>query len=760
MDYVGKNIDRNDGFEKASGRAKYAGDLSFPKMLHAKVVRIPKAHALIKNINIDKALKIDGIVNIATSDVLNNIAYEDSWPPVIAKNIVRSYADVVALVVAENEKVAIKAASLVEVTYEERDTVFDVEEALGENSPKLYTTGNLYKVQSIKKGEFDRCLEKADIVIERTYSTPFAVHSYLEPETAIGIYEPDGKITIHGSIKSPFDVRRMVAKIMGVNLNMVKVVPATLGGYFGGKDEDMAIMACRAAIMSKITNRPVRISNTREESTLESGKRHRYVMKYKIASNKSGKIVGMDIRILADIGAYTVKSEYVTFRSCHEAAGPYEVPNLNVSVSCLHTNNNNSGSFRGFGSPQVNFACESIIDELAELLTIDPYELRMLNAFEPDSRTHSGQLISNASVKECMENAKSKIAWDDIRKNYKDGPLKLGVGMAASFRGISTGGEAADTASAIISVQGDGSIILSCGILEGGQGAKTVLAQICSETLGVEMSRICVTSWDTSQVPDSGTTAASRGTLMGGNAVKDASELIRNRIINTISDYYNIPKLDLKLEHDQLINTRDNKKLFSFNEAVKICNKKKVNLCAVGHYRAPDTGVNKETGQGDPYFSYVFGSTIALVEVDTMTGKVNLLKFVSSHDVGKAINPILLKGQIYGGVSMGMGTALLEDYYLSGNKPSLLNFDQYYIPTALDIPEVVPVIIENALAEGPFGASSIGEPANQIAAPAIINAIANANGIRIRDLPADLEKVMLGHSLKRKEYRESEACEK
>lgn len=758
MNCIGMSCVRSDGFEKATGRAKYTADLSFPGMLHAKVVRIPKAHALIKKINTDSALNVDGVHTIATAEALTTVTFDDGWPPIIAKDKVRSYADIVAIVAAETEKSAIEAASLVKITYDEMDAVFHVEDALGKNAPKLYEKGNLYKVHSIQKGEVDSCFKKADVVIERTYTMPFAVHSYLEPETAIGVYEPDGKITVYGSFKSPFDARRMVAKIMGMRLDMVRIVPITLGGYFGGKDEDMAIMACRTAIMAKLTNRPVRISNTREESTYESGKRHRYVMNYKVAAKSTGQIIGMDIDVMADIGAYTVKSQYVTFRSCHEAAGPYNVPNLRVSVSCIHTNNNNSCSFRGFGSPQVNFACESIIDELAEKLNMDPYKLRTINAFDAGSRSHSDQIIENASVKECMEKAKSVINWEELRRNYKDGVKKVGVGMAASFRGISTGGEAADTASAIVTVQSDGSIILGCGILEGGQGARTVLAQICSEALGVETERICVTSWDTSQVPDSGTTAASRGTLMGGNAVKLAAEMLRERILNTVSECLDISSKELELINGQLTLKSNNKKLLNFDEAINLCCNKKTNLCAVGHYKAPDTGVEQESGLGAPYFSYVFGSTIAVVEVDTFTGKVNLLKFISAHDVGKAVNPAQLEGQIYGGVTMGMGTALLEEYSLQRDTPSILNFDQYLIPTAVDIPEVIPVIIENNLNEGPFGASSIGEPANQIAAPAIINAIANACDKRIRDLPADLEKVLLGHSIQKKGYRESEVC--
>jgi CO/xanthine dehydrogenase Mo-binding subunit len=277
----------------------------------------------------------------------------------------------------------------------------------------------------------------------------------------------------------------MVARILQTEPERVRIVPVTLGGYFGGKDEDMAIMSCRVALLAKKTGRPVKISNSREESILESTKRHRYVMKYKIGAKGDGVLTAMDIKVLADAGAYAGKTPLVTYRSCVEATGPYVVPHVRTEVHCVFTNNNNAGSFRGFGSPQVNFAAESIMDELSDVLEMDPYELRQKNAFEENSETATQQKLSGrVTVKECMAKAISQVPWIELRGSRSAAPLKRGIGLAVSFRGVSLGGQAVDAAGAIVSIQDNCQVVVSCGIREGGQGTRTVLCQICAETLG------------------------------------------------------------------------------------------------------------------------------------------------------------------------------------------------------------------------------------------------------------------------------------
>ena len=758
---VGRSVPRDDAFAKVTGKAKYAADLEFPKMLHAKVVRIPKAHATIRGVYPEDAARLPGVVAILTPEDLSKTSSDETWVPVLVRERVRSYADGVAVVAAETEQIATEAVKHVRVEYEELPAVFDVEEAIKPGAPILHGEGNLFHTHRIRKGDVEIGFGEADVVLERIYIVPSAEHAYIEPETAIGVPEPDGRITVFGSFKSPFDVRRMVAKTLEAGLDEVKIVPVSLGGYFGGKDEDMALMASRVALLAKKTGRPVRISNSREESILESTKRHRYVMKYKVGAKRDGRLIAVDIQILADAGAYSVKTPLVTYRSCMEATGPYFVPNVRVDVHCIFTNNNDAGSFRGFGSPQVNFASESIIDELAEELDMDPHKMRTLNAFVEGSQTATGHVLKGpVTLKRCMDEAISKVPWHTIHADHSEGPIKRGIGMAASFRGISLGGEAADAAGAIVSIQEDGKVLVSCGILEGGQGPRTVLSQICAEGLGVPISQVRFLDWDTSSVPDSGPTVASRGTLVGGNATKTACDHLLKEIYDVVAQILDINPEELTSGEGKISSKKNPSLGLSFKEAVAQCRKRGKKLLAVGWYKTPDTGTHSETGQGIPFFDYVYGADVAEVEVNTFTGTVRLLNYVSVHDVGRAINPQLVAGQIYGGVCMGLGTALYEEYTLEGDRPTILNLDQYLIPTAMDMGPVIPVIVEGHLKEGPFGASSIGEPACQIVAPAIINAIANATGRRAYELPADLERVFLGYSLKRKPGRGSETKNK
>lgn len=742
MMVVGSSVPREDGVAKVTGRAKYAGDLEFPRMLHAKAVRIPRAHARITKINFEDAIRMAGVVAILTAEGLPSTSDDETWVQVLVRDRVRSYADAVAIVAAEGEQIALEAVKKIRVAYVEMPAVFDVEEAIRPDAPILHGKSNLFHTHRIRKGDVQAGFDGADVVLERTYSVPAAEHAYIEPETAIGVPEPDGRMTVYGSIKSPFDVRRIVARILETSLDRVRIVPVTLGGYFGGKDEDMALMASRVALLAKKTGRPVRMSNTREESIQESTKRHRYVMKYKVGAKRDGRLTAMEIQVLADAGAYSVKTPLVTFRSCVEATGPYVVPNVSVDVHCVFTNNNDAGAFRGFGSPQVNFSSESIMDELADELDMDPYDLRILNGFVEGSQTATGQILKGpVTLRQCMDEATSKVSWRQVRSEKSKGPLKRGIGMAASFRGISLGGRAVDTAGAIVSIQEDARVLVSCGILEGGQGPRTVLSQICAETLGVAISEVSFVDWDTSSVPDSGPTVASRGTLMGGNAVRQACNQLLEQIYSVASEILCVPSEGLTSGEGMIRFNRDPKLCLSFREAVSECRRRGKRLLTAGWYKAPETGTDSETGQGVPFFGYLYGADVAEVEVDTLTGSVQLLNYVSVHDVGKAINPELVAGQIYGGVCMGLGTALYEKYSLASGRPTILNLNQYLLPTAMDIGRVTPVILEGSLKEGPYGASSIGEPASQIVAPAIINAIANATGRRIYHLPADLEKV-------------------
>jgi CO/xanthine dehydrogenase Mo-binding subunit len=444
-------------------------------------------------------------------------------------------------------------------------------------------------------------------------------------------------------------------------------------------------------------------------------------------------------------------SPFVTWRSVVQATGPYYCDNVKTDVYAAYTNNNYTGAMRGFGSPQVNFAIESMMDELAAKVGKDPLTLRMQNGFETGAVTATGQSLTHkVSLKEVLTKATDA---SDFRKKWKlyqaapQSPRKRGIGLACSYRGVSLGAEGTDAVGTIVSVQTDGSVIVSSGITDMGQGAQTQMSQIAAEVLGISMERIQFLNTNTSRVPDSGPTVASRGTIMGGSAAKKAAEVVRNTLLDVAATMTGKKREELELRDNFLYHKTE--RLASFNELAAEAFKQGKPMFGFGWFKSPHTSWDEEHGQGEAYFTFVYGVNIAEVEVDTETGKVDVLHVVSVHDVGKAINTATVLGQFYGGVAMGLGYGLLEEFDFENAVPKQLNFDEYLIPTSMDVPAISPIIVENEDAAGPFGAKSIGEPANELAAPAILNAIANATGKRLYEIPATIERVLLGHKLSR-----------
>jgi len=756
---VNKSVNRVDAYEKVTGKAKFAADLFFPNMLHAKVLRSKYPHAKINKINTKRALTFPKVKALLTAaDIPNNefgVIIQNQQ--VLAKDYVYFIGDGIAIIAAETEEAAEHALELIEVDYTELPGIFDPEEAAIKSAHRVHPEleDNQVVHHILRKGDVDEGFRDADIIMEREYSTQFIEHSYIEPEAVIAVPgENNQLITIYGSIQNPFACRNAVAAVLKVNLNEVKIIQNHIGGSFGGKDEVVSALAARAAILALKTKRPVKLVNSRKESIMESYKRHPYRMKYKIGATGEGKLTAMEIRCIADSGAYACQTPFVTWRSVVQATGPYNILHVKTDTFGYYTNNVYTGAMRGYGSPQIIFAQESLMDELANELNMNPIDLRLKNIYHNHSITASGQALDNheVSLQEVIEKAAQASKYSEkyalYRKNQLNpGDKKKGIGMAISFRGCSLGAEAVDAAGAIIVIQKDGSILITSGLAENGQGLKTVLSQIAAEGLGVDLKKVIYLVLDTSYSPDSGSTVASRGTLLGGNAVKEAVIKIKNILIELIARKNAIKKDNIDISDNRFFKKDTGKEIISFDDAVALAYQEGVCLSAIGWYRAPDISWNEETGQGRPYFTYVYGCQIAEVEVDIKTGRVELLKMTAAHDVGRAIHPGCLKGQIYGGVMMGMGYGLLEELETDKGYIKNTNFDEYLIPTIKDMPEIIPIIVENPDPNGPYGAKSIGEPTLEIGAAAIANAVAHATGKRIRHLPLNLERVLLGHSL-------------
>ncbi len=751
-----------DALGKVTGRAKFAADYNAGHQLYGKVLRSEYPHARILGIDTTAAKQLPGVEAVLTAQDIPGekvIGIVVKNQAILAADKVRYLGDGVALVAAQTRDIAEAAVRLIKVEYEPLPVVSDPEAALAPDAPKIHGADNTFVHHKVRKGDVAKGFAEADFVLERRFKTPCIEHSYLEPEAALAEPAEHGGVVVTGSVQNLFSTRRSVAAALKLDLNRVEIVQATLGGSFGGKDEVMTSMCCRAALLALATGKPVKMVNAREESMLESYKRHPYVLYYKWGAKKDGSITAMEIKCIADGGAYASMSPFVTWRSVVQATGPYYCEHVKTDVYAVYTNNNYTGAMRGFGSPQVNFAIESMMDELGEKVGKDPLEIRLQNGFKDGAITATQQRLTHkVSLCEVLTRAVDASDFKAKWKKYRSAPAapkKHGIGLACSYRGVSLGAEGVDAAGAIVSVQTDGSVIVSSGITDMGQGAQTQMSQIAAEVLGISMGRIRFLNTNTSRVPDSGPTVASRGTIMGGSAAKKAAEIVRATLLEVGAEMVKAAPDQCELAEDYLVERASGKRLASFAELAAECFRRGKPLYGLGWHKAPPTSWHEEEGRGEAYFTFVYGANVAEVVVDTEIGKVDVLDFVSCHDVGKAINRNSVLGQSYGGVAMGLGYGLLEEFDYEDAVPKQLNFDEYLIPTAMDVPKINAIIVENADAAGPFGAKSVGEPTNELAAPAIVNAIYNATGKRLCEIPATLERVLLGHKLTRKGERGS-----
>lgn len=744
-------FNRIDAYEKVTGRAIYADDIKLDEMLYCKPVYSEYPHAKIIKIDTTEAKKIAGVVDVIIAEdcpgskTVGGIT-KDHY--VLAYGKVRYHGDVVAIVAAEDYKTACEAAAVVKVEYEPLEPILDPVKALEPKSPKVHDEfpNNVVKRFKVRRGNTENVFQKADKIFEAEFKTQFIEHAYMEPESCIAVANPDGSVTVSGGMQHPFSTRRYVAWFLGLPLNMVQIKQTTLGGGFGGKDDTISVVCARAALVALRTKRPAKLTLTREESMRESYKRHPFNVKLKMAVGDENKITAFESNIVADGGPYCATSPFVIWRPTVQCTGPYIVQNVKCDSVAVYTNNTYCGAMRGFGSPQYNFTIESFMDLVADKLGIDPIKFRRINFFKQGEITHTGQKLvgHTVSISQVVTDTLNKFEWDKkwkkcSRGNTNDGKY-YGVGMSCSYRGVSLGAEGNDTCSAIVNIQPDGSVLLEVGVAENGQGLKTVMTKILCGELGISPERVIYLDVDTNSVPDSQPTVASRGTLVGGNAVLDAVKQLKELLTVPLAKLIGSTKSGYAFTRDKIINSRTKKEV-SFVDAVKECYKHKITLYALGTWCGPKVHWDEENGQGDAYFTYVYGCNAVEIEVVKETGKINLLSSIGAHDVGRAINPQMLYGQIFGGMVMGMGQALTEEVIHSDGKIQNLNFNRYKILRSTDVPQMEALIIENPDPAGPWGAKSIGEPVNELMAGSIANAVFNATGVRIYELPIKAERL-------------------
>ncbi len=755
---VGASVPRGDGLPKAVGHTAFTADLRFDNQLYGACLLTAVSCGQIRRIDTRRAEALDGVAAVMLArDLPGAKTFGTVFPdqPVISEGRVYCAVDVVALVAAESRHAAEKALELIEVEYEELPGVFSPVDALAEGAPLAFPShpkavkGNLLAHTKIRKGNVDEGFARADVVVEGTYSTQFVDHAYLEPDVGIAVPHADGNITLYAPTQAPFILRRIVASVLNLPLNKIRVVAMPVGGGFGGKEESAIDILARAGVLALRTRRPVRMEYTRPESMIARGKRVPTVIRRKLGATRDGRIVAAAIEVFLDKGPYVTLGGVqpppfggIQMKMLIHASGPYEIPHVKVDVYNVLTNNPATSMMRGLGVPQVHFACEVQMDELAAALKMDPVALRLRNAFEVGSKTATGQVLEDSvGVKECIERAAKAADWGRPLPPLGPGRVR-GLGIAASFYCTGTA-EPSDAAGGNVYVTEDGTVQVGVGIVEMGQGSHTVLAQIVAEELGVRYQDVVVTDVDTANVPDAGFTAGSRSTFVPGNALVRAARQVREQLLQVAAGVLDSPPERLRAKDGMIFVADDPEKSLPFKEVAILAWRQGRPLCGQGWWAMPAKVFDWETGQGVPWPAYSFGVQVAEVEVDTATGQVTVPRVVAAHDVGRAINPVAVEGQIEGGVAMGVGMAVSEESVVERGVVKNPNFTTYIIPTSLDAPrEITSIIVEHPTAHGPYGAKGVGESAIIPTAPAVANAVAAAVGARFRDLPISPEKVL------------------
>ncbi len=734
---------RNDGVAKVTGRARYTDDLSLPGMLHAVPVYSELPRAKLVSIDAAEALHLPGVVAVITAqDIPGSIKFGQIIKdyPTLADEDVNSTGDVLALIVAQTRDQAIAAIPLVDINLEPRQPILNPEEAILPGAEILHPFhgSNLANYHRVRRGSVETGEAESDLIIEQEFTTSRIEHAYLEPESALAVPRPDGVMEVFGSMQHPFSTRRFVASTLGVELKDVEVKTVPMGGGFGGKDDTAALVCARAALCAWHLRRPVKITYSREWSLRESYKRHPYKINYRMGLTRDGLIRSVRVRMVADGGAYCSVTPWVTWRSTVQCCGCYEVPHVQADVYGVYTNNIFCGAMRGFGSPQVNFAIEQLVEMAAERLNLDEIEFRRRNMVRQDSTTVTGQVLDThvVSLQQVMDVVLAEIDYSTKRRNCSMGDPNqsewYGIGFAISYRGMSLGAEGTDFNSAILSVQPDGSVLLETGVHENGQGSESAMLLLATEQLGLPPERLRYRLPSTSNIPDGGTTVASRGTIMGGGAVVNAARILKDIIIEMVKK--NSDHAVVSFANEELLDANGSR-IMTWNDAIRLCYSHQIYPYAFSVFQAPQVTWDERTGQGNAYFTWVYGCQAVELKVDPKTGAVTLLNMVAAHDVGKAVNPALVKGQFYGGMAMGAGYGLMEECVCSEGKVVPANLHQYRIPRSTDLPEMTAIIVENPDPNSPSQAKGIGEPTNELMAPAIANAIFRATGKRYCEQP-------------------------
>ena len=728
---IGKAQPNPNALAKIKGEARFTDDYKFPGMLYARTKRAGVPHARVLSIETTAARELDGVHAVLThKDIPGRNAHgvvSIDWP-VLCGVKVRYVGDAVAIVAADSEEIAAAALELIHVDYELLPAITDAIEAAKPDAPLVHEErpdGNLLKHIKVKKGDIDTGFADADCVVDQTYRTPTTEHLFLEPECSIGVpagYVPTAfggqcdalavrgetakhdKTTIYVGSQIPYGDRDQTAAALDKDPEEVRVVATLMGGGFGGKED--IVGQIHSALLAEATQRPVKMLYSRQESLLVHPKRHATIIRIRTGAKRDGKLTAVQATLYGDGGAYASLSEKVLTRATTHATGPYDVPNVKVDCFALYTNNVPCGAFRGFGVTQSCFAVESNMDMLAEKLGLDAVEFRRMNALDVGSTTSTGQVMrESVGLNECIDKVERDMRSDDFRWTWDEGHRRFAWGMAVGYKNTGLGGGAPDKATAEVEAWQDPDKGLMAEVrissAEMGQGLPAVLAACAAEELGIPTEHVSVLLGDTDHCPDGGPTTASRQSYVSGNAARLAAKDVARKLAATES------ATRIKAQYE---------------------------------YWAPKT---KPLGTGgDMHVAFGFCAQAALCEIDMRSGEVAVRKIVAAHDVGRALNPLTLEGQIEGGIVMCIGYTLTEHYIQEDGVPWTNVMARYKAPSITHAPKIISHIVEHNTAAGPFGAKGVGELPSIPTSAAITNAIYRATGVRVRSLPVDQDELL------------------
>lgn len=736
---LGKATPVTDAARKVTGQLKYVGDMKLPGMLCGKILFSPYAHAKILSIDTSEAEKLEGVLAVvchrdAPKERYNGNGEDSDILPSerIFDDVVRYVGDKVAAVAAETEEIAAKALSLIRVEYEELPYYLNPEEAAAPDAYPIHEHGNIMEIVDLGAGDMEKGFAEADYIFEKRYEVPAIHHAPMEPHVSIADYDAEGKLTVYTPTQDVFGQRKNLAKIFHMPMNKVRVLSPAMGGGFGGKID--LVTEPVSALLSMKAGRPVKIVYRRSEDIQSGTTRHAEIIYLKTGVKKDGKITACDYKVYLSAGAQSGATMSVAWAAGGKFFKIFSIPNLHYHAIPVYTNRSIAGAMRGFGSPQLFYALNSQLNEIAGALHMDLCELEMKNMHKPNTCDQNGEPLGNLRVIQCVKRGKKLFGWKEALREQEasaaeNGRYRIGAGMAAAPHGSSLYGIMPDTCGVMLKMNEDGSLTMFTGVSDMGNGSNTVQAMLVSEELGIPMENIAIVKTDTETTMFDVGAYASRGTYVGGNAALKAAEKMRRKVCKEASELLNCTAKEIVLK-DNCAYERQGNAFVTMRQIAEHAHEKERDLCisvTFGTKAAPISG----------------GAHFAKVKVDTWTGKVEVLDYTAVHDVGRPLNPMGLEGQVHGGIQMGLGYALSEGIVL--DEKGVVQGKRLrdcHLFSAVQMPNIQVEFLDSYEKTGPYGGKSVGECATVPSAAAVANAVCNAVGHSFCRLPIREEDIL------------------